>query len=59
MKVFRPVFLEDNLIIIQILTGNGLQSHTFKQEFEAFKFYNSFKENEIAYKHYAVIGGVK
>ena len=59
MKVFRPVFLEDNLIIIQVLTDNRFQSHTFEQEFEAFKFYNSFKENEIAYKHYAVIGGTK
>ncbi len=42
MIVYKPVKINDNLFIIQILTDNRLQSHKFKQEFEAFKFYNSF-----------------
>lgn len=56
MKVFRPAFLEDNLTIIQVSTDSKFDTHIFKDLYVAFKFYSSFKENEIAYKHYAVTG---
>jgi hypothetical protein len=42
MIVFEPYRI-DELIIIQVVNGDKLYSHYFKNEWEAFKFWKSFK----------------
>ena len=42
MKAFFPVKIDEHLYVVQVLCGDKLTTHYFKQDFQAFKFYNTF-----------------